>query len=138
MKNTLVVLMVITVMLSASVAAKDIVVDRANFGLLTQSDFTDFITEFGSAVYFHPLAPAETLGITGFDVAGEVVFADISHQENFWKFMTEDNDTANFLPIPRLHIQKGLPGRIDIGAMFVSVPDSNIRIWGGGTQGRHH
>ena len=131
MKHTLIVLMIITVMLSASVTAKDIVVDRANFGLLTQNDFTDFITEFGSAVYFHPMAPAETLGITGFDVAGEVVFADISHQENYWKFMTEDNDTISFLPVPKLHVQKGLPGRIDIGAMFSSVPDSNIKIWGG-------
>ena len=130
MKHTLIVLMVITVMLSASVAAKDIVIDRTNFGLLSQDDFTDFITELGSAVYFHPMAPAETLGITGFDVAGEVVFADISHQENFWKFMTEDNDTISFLPVPRLHVQKGLPGRIDIGAMFSSVPDSNIKVWG--------
>ena len=131
MKDTRIVLVLISAMLCASVAANDIVVARANFGLLTQDDFTDFITELGSAVYFHPLAPAETLGITGFDVAGEVVFTDISHQENFWKFMTEDNDPVSFFPVPKLHVQKGLPGRIDIGAMFASVPDSNIRMWGG-------
>ncbi len=131
MKDTRLVLLLIVAMLCASVGAKDIVIDRANFGLLTQNNFADFVTELGSAVYFHPLAPAETLGITGFDVAGEVVFTDISHQKNFWKFMTEDNDTISFLPVPRLHIQKGLPGKIDIGAMFASVPDSNIKIWGG-------
>ena len=38
--------------------------------------------------------------------------------------------TMSFLPVPRLHLQKGLPGRIDIGAMFSSVPDSNIKVWG--------
>lgn len=130
MKNTLLVFVILSVMLTRSVAAKDIVVDRANFGALNSSDFADFMTELGSAAYFHPLAPAETLGITGLDVAAEVVFADVSHQENFWKFMTEDNDSISFFPVPRVHVQKGLPGRIDIGGMFAAVPDSNVKLWG--------
>ncbi|MCK5716201.1 MAG: hypothetical protein KAH77_01840, partial [Thiomargarita sp.] len=32
--------------------------------------------------------------------------------------------------VPRIHVQKGLPFGVDIGAMYVSVPDSNIQLWG--------
>ena len=131
MKMGFVVLIVLSLYVLAPTSAKDIVLDPVNFGLLTQSDFDNFITEFGSAISFLALTPAKTLGVVGFDVAVDVVVTDINHNANYWKFLVEGNDPASYLSIPRLHVQKGLPGKIDIGGMYAAVPDSNIRVWGG-------
>ncbi|MCH8193169.1 MAG: hypothetical protein IIA65_04020 [Planctomycetes bacterium] len=126
-----VVPMVVSLFTLAPTSAKDIVFDPVNSGLLTQSDFDNFITEFGTAISFLALTPAKTLGVVGFDVSVEVAVTDINHNANYWKFLVEGNDTTNYLPIPRLHVQKGLPGKIDIGGMVAAVPGSNIRVWGG-------
>lgn len=98
--------------------------------VITQEDFKEFTKEFGSALLFNPMAPAEPLGILGFDVSLETVFTDISDDKGFWKKLVDDNDPYSFLPVPRLHVQKGLPYNIDVGAMFTSVPDTNIQLWG--------
>lgn len=131
MKMGFMVLMVVSLFVLAPTSAEDIVFDPVNFGLLTQSDFDNFITEFGTAISFLPLTPAKTLGVTGLDVSVEVVVTDINHNANYWKYLVEGNDTTRYLPIPRLHVQKGLPGKIAIGGMVAAVPGSNIRVWGG-------
>jgi hypothetical protein len=97
---------------------------------ITQQEFQDFVKEFGTAVVFNPMSPAEPLGILGFDVSVETVVTDISENENYWKKMVDDNDPFSYLPVPRLHVQKGLPFGIDVGAMYSSVPGSNISLWG--------
>ena len=40
-------------------------------------------------------------------------------------------DFPEMLPIPRLHVQKGLPFGIDLGAIYSSIPSTNISLWGG-------
>ncbi len=131
MKMAFVVLIVVSLFALAPTSADDIVFDPVNFGLLTQGDFDNFITEFGTAISFLHLTPAKTLGVVGFDVSVEVIVTDINHDANYWKYLVEDNDTIGYFPIPRLHVQKGLPGKIDIGGMLASVPGSNVRVWGG-------
>ncbi len=98
--------------------------------VITQDDFKDFAKEFGSALLFNPMAPAEPLGIIGFDVSLETTITDISSDEDFWKKLVDDNDPFSYLPVPRLHVQKGLPFNIDVGAMYSAVPDTNIQLWG--------
>ncbi len=97
---------------------------------ITQGDFQEFVKEFGTAVLFNPMSPAEPLGIFGFDVSVETVFTDISESENYWIKLVDDNDPFSYIPVPRLHVQKGLPFNIDVGAMYVTVPGSNIKLWG--------
>jgi hypothetical protein len=97
---------------------------------ITQGDFKEFVKELGTAVLFNPMSPAEPLGIFGFDVSVETVITDISESENYWKKLVDDNDPFSYLPAPRLHVQKGLPFNIDVGAMYVTVPGSNIKLWG--------
>ena len=97
---------------------------------ITQGDFKEFVKELGTAVLFNPMSPAEPLGIFGFDVSVETVITDISEGENYWKKLVDDNDPFSYLPAPRLHVQKGLPFNIDVGAMYVTVPGSNIKLWG--------
>ena len=130
MKKYLVFTSVLCLVVSVSVHAKDIEMDPVNFGLLSQNDFEDFITELGTAVSFVPMTPAEPLGITGLDVALEVAVTDINHSQNYWKYMVEDNDPMDLLPVARIHVQKGLPMNIDIGGMYAMLPDSNIEAWG--------
>ena len=99
-------------------------------GGMTDSDFKDFALELGSAIAFSPMAPAEPLGITGFDVSLEATVADISDGERYWENMSKDGDPSSFLMFTKLHAMKGLPYNIDIGAMVGSVANSNVQAWG--------
>lgn len=97
---------------------------------LTQTEFSDFISEFGTSVLFNPMAPAEPLGMLGFDVSLETVITDISDDKAYWTKVLDDHDPYSYLVVPRLHVQKGLAFNLDVGAMYVAVPDSNITLWG--------
>lgn len=106
--------------------AKDI---NLNSGL-TQGNFESASREMGVALSFNPMSPAEPLGITGFDAGAELVLTDLSDNKKYIEYFFENNDAPFMLPVPRLHIQKGLPFGIDIGAMYSSVPASNVKLWG--------
>jgi hypothetical protein len=119
-------LMLVLLSVTSLATAKDIeFTDK-----ITQGDFKNFVKEFGTALSFNPMAPAEPLGITGFDASVEMVITDISDQEQYWQKLVDDNDPYSFLAVPRLHVQKGLPFNIDVGAMYMAVPNSNIKLWG--------
>ncbi|MBE9562535.1 MAG: hypothetical protein IMF12_06705 [Proteobacteria bacterium] len=97
---------------------------------ISQDSFENFIEEFGTGLLFNPMAPAESLGMLGFDVAVETVITDISDEQEYWINLVSDNDPSSYMLVPRLHVQKGLPFNIDVGAMYVSVPNSNVKVWG--------
>ena len=121
-----ILIMIMALLVTSLSYAKDIDLTTG----IIQDEFNEFIKEIGTALLFNPMAPAETLGITGFDVSVEAVVTDISDQEGYWhKFLGGESASA-YVGVPRIHIQKGLPFNIDIGAMYVSVPDSNIQLWG--------
>jgi hypothetical protein len=119
---------VFTVLLLATPAFADDI--RINTDQLLQGEFNDFVGEFGMALSFNPMAPAEPLGITGFDISAEVVLTDISDNKGYWKKMVDSSDVPSYLPVPRLHVIKGLPFHFDVGAFYSAVPDSNIKLWG--------
>lgn len=125
MKKTFFVLLF--VFLASFVLAKDI---EFTDSTLTQGEFESFTKELGVALSFNPMSPAEPLGITGFDIGAELVITDISDNKKYWKALIDDNDPYSYVPVPRLHVQKGLPFNIDVGAMYSAVPDSNIKLWG--------
>ena len=93
-----------------------------------QQNFKDLSKEIGFGLSYFPMAPAEPLGILGFDIGVEVTALDINEDKPYWKQM---GDFPGMLPIPRLHVQKGLPFGIDIGAIYSSIPSTNISLWGG-------
>ncbi|KAA0258551.1 hypothetical protein FHQ18_05175 [Deferribacter autotrophicus] len=97
---------------------------------ILQSEFEDLSKEIGVALQFNPMSPAEPLGITGFDVAAELVVTDINEGKKYWKAIFNDQDPYSYISVPRLHIQKGLPFGIDVGGMYTYVPGTNIRLWG--------
>jgi hypothetical protein len=95
--------------------------------------FKSFAREAGAMAAYRGVAPAEPQGLTGFDIGVEASFVDID--SSVWnEVLTETTDPPSYLVVPRLHLRKGLPFNIDVGAMYAQVPDSNITLWGGELQ----
>lgn len=94
----------------------------------TQAQFKEFTKEAGAAISYKNAAPAEPLGITGFEIGLEVSAADVSGSEHMNKAF--GGDAPAYVALPKLRARKGLPLGIDVGAMYSYVPDSNIKLWG--------
>jgi hypothetical protein len=96
----------------------------------TNDMFQSLVKELGVALAFNPMAPAEPLGITGFDVSAETVFTMINSNKKYWDKIFSDNDAPAGFPVPRLHAMKGLPFNIDVGAIYSRVPNTDINLLG--------
>lgn len=96
---------------------------------LAQGEFKDLSKEAGAAIAYRNTAPAEPLGITGFDAGVEVSAVDIKKESAYWQ-SAFGNNAPSFLYIPKIRVRKGLPFGIDVGAMYSYLPDSNIKIYG--------
>ncbi|MFH2012233.1 MAG: hypothetical protein ABIJ37_05990 [Pseudomonadota bacterium] len=97
---------------------------------ITQSYFEKFSKELGTALSYKALAPAEPLGITGFDIGIEISATDIDEGADYWRYATNNADMPSMIPLPKLYIRKGLPFNIDVGAIFSKLPNSNISLFG--------
>jgi len=124
MKKLLAITIAVLLMSSLAWAGK---ADIALTGLANQQ-FEDLSRQLGLAVAYKPVAPAEPLGILGFDIGIEATFTDIDDDSTFWAAAAPD--VPGMLPLPKLHAAKGLPFGIDIGAVYSEVPDSNISLIG--------
>lgn len=111
-----------------STYAGDSDISLPNNGFI-QSEFDTLIEELGVAVAYNGVAPAESMGVTGFDVA--VAIAGIELNETVWNQVVSDGSAPSTLPVPKLIVRKGLPFGVDIGLNYTSVPDSNVKIIGG-------
>jgi len=100
-------------------------------GLDTQAEFENLAKELGLALSYLPMSPAEPLGITGFDVGVEGTFAKIESDATYWAEALSDNTAPDYLIVPKLHVQKGLPFGIDVGAILAKAPGSNVALFGG-------
>lgn len=96
---------------------------------LSQSSFNTLVDELGMVAAYAPFSPAETLGVTGFELGASLTMARID--DSVWNDALSDADAPSMLPVPRLMLRKGLPLGIDIGASYTSIPDSNVSIIGG-------
>src|SRR4030066_2052287 len=92
-----------------------------------QAAFDDLSKEVGLLISYIPLAPAEPLCVLGFDIGIEVTGANIS--DGPWE--NAISNAPDYLILPKIHVQKGLPFGIDVGAVFSTVPGSNITLYGG-------
>ncbi len=100
-------------------------------GTLTREDFRSLTRQLGFAASYFPLAPAAPLGILGLDAGVEATVVKIAKNSSFWQRAVGDGNPPSYLVVPRLHVQKGLPFDLDIGASFTSVPTTDISIIGG-------
>lgn len=90
--------------------------------------FRDLSRQIGMAVAYKPVAPAEPLGILGFDIGIEATFAKIDNDSTFWQDAAPD--MPSMLPIPKIHLAKGLPFGIDVGVIYSEIPESKISLLG--------
>lgn len=108
-------------------AGNDIKLDPS----IVQKQFEDLSKEVGLIISYVPLAPAEPLGITGFDIGIEVTAANISSGSSFWELAISDQKPPDYILLPKVHVQKGLPLGIDVGAIFATAPGTNVSLYGG-------
>lgn len=93
-----------------------------------QSEFRLLSEDLGAALSYKPLAPAEPLGITGFDIGVSATATRLEHSAVLDK-VTSSNAPSTVV-VPRIQAVKGLPFNIDIGASYAGVPGSNIKLIG--------
>jgi hypothetical protein len=94
---------------------------------LVQGQFNQLVREAGMLAAYRGVAPAEPQGITGFDIGVEASFVKLDSP--VWDDVLE-RGAPSYLAVPRLHLRKGLPFNLDIGASYAAVPDSNIELFG--------
>jgi hypothetical protein len=95
-----------------------------------QTDFRLLSEDLGAALSYKPVAPAEPLGLLGFDFGIEATVTNLENNEIFQR-ATGSSDTPSDVIVPKVHVHKGLPLRINVDAFYSSVPDTNIELVGG-------
>lgn len=80
-----------------------------------------FHEHFSLAAYPFPRHSAAPLGITGFDVWGDVVAAPDFVDEPFAALAIDGDVTGDILAFYRVGARKGLPGGFDVGAAYTRV-----------------
>lgn len=95
-----------------------------------QNDFRQLSEDLGAALSYKPVAPGEPLGLLGVDVGIEVTATDLQGS-NVYQRVTGDSNNTDYLLVPKLHVHKGLPWRLNVDAFYSTVPDSNIELLGG-------
>lgn len=101
--------------------------DLDNLRDLTQAEFGKLSKDITAATSYKGVSPAEPLGITGFDIGVEVTSTKMEHGD-IWKKAGAD---ASTIYMPKVHIHKGLPFDIDIGASLSAIPGTDIKLVGG-------
>ncbi|QYF92357.1 hypothetical protein KY495_16570 [Massilia sp. PAMC28688] len=100
--------------------------DLDNVRNLTQAEFARLSKDFTAAASYKAVAPAEPLGITGFDVGLEVTSTKMEHGD-IWKKAGADSST---IYIPKVHVHKGLPFGIDVGASLSAISGTDAKLGG--------
>ena len=99
-------------------------------GALAQPEFKLFSEDLGAALSYKGVIPAEPLGVTGFDLGLEATSTEMKSSA-LWSKATGGGSAPSSLIVPKLHVHKGLPLNIDVGAFYSAVPTTNIKLYGG-------
>lgn len=97
---------------------------------IAQNSFKLLSEDLSSALSYKAVAPAEPLGLTGFDIGLELSATTMKNADD-WAVAVSDGDAIDTLPVPKLHLHKGLPLDIDVGVVYTSTPSTNIKLIGG-------
>lgn len=115
---------------SAALTQSALAGDLSGLGGLSQSEFRTLSEDFGAAFSYKPIAPSEAQGLTGFDLGVELTGTDMSRSAGALTKAGASESTMNLLLVPKLHLHKGLTGRMDAGAFIGSVPAINANLYG--------
>ena len=96
---------------------------------LVQTEFKSFSQDLGAALSYKAVSPAEPMGLTGFDIGLEVTGTKLNHSDIWDK--ASSGSAPSTVPVPKLHVIKGLPFNFDVGAVYTKIPTTNISLLGG-------
>jgi hypothetical protein len=99
-------------------------------GLLTQSEFRDFSQDVGAAASYKGLVPAESMGITGFDVSIAAGATDLSYRGVLQK-AAAGGSIPSAVPTVSLRAIKGLPFNVDVGVSLTRLTGTGVQAVGG-------
>jgi len=120
------VLLGVTLLIPGMASAASSTIDMTNL-LNKQTLFADLVTDLGSALSYKAITPAEPLGVLGIDLGLE--FSSTKLNSDAVK-TAAGGSGATTLIVPKVHVHKGLPLSLDIGAFVSAVPSSNIKATG--------
>jgi len=128
-----IIIAVLLVLVMAVPAMAKTAFDFNGYSLLAdpQGQFKKFSTDFGLAISYVPLSPAEPLGglLPGIDAGVEATAVKIDKNKPYWAAAA--SDLPSYIVIPRVHVQVGLPiVPIDLGVSYSSVPNTDIKLTG--------
>jgi len=95
---------------------------------LTQNNFELLIENLSAATHYRGVTPTEPLGIIGFDVGISLSGTEIN--DSILDLANAGDFDLSLIPLPRLHVHKGLPFGIDVGAFVAAAPETDIRLFG--------
>jgi opacity protein-like surface antigen len=101
--------------------------DFTNLGALSQPEFRLLSEDLGAAFSYKGVTPAKRLGPIGFDVGIEVTQTDVEHSALFAKAGAGDQSK---ILVPKLHVNVGLLGGIDLGAFIGGSSDLDASVFG--------
>lgn len=126
MKRILAALLLVSLLAAPAFAGKYDITIPPGF----TDNFKDVVKQAGTVIAYRGIAPAEPQGLTGFDIGVEASMFKVD--EGVWNEVISDVPT--YLGVPKIHVRKGLPFGIDIGASYSMVPASNIKVIAGELQ----
>lgn len=95
---------------------------------LAQGEFRGLSEDLGAALSYKGIIPAESLGITGFDLG--VAVSSVSLDSKAYWSKAGSNVSSDAI-VPSLRVHKGLPFNLDLGLMYSQVPRTGINLIGG-------
>jgi hypothetical protein len=117
-------------LLAAAVAAMSPFAAAADFSdlrNLPQAGFRDLAEDLGAAFSYKGITPATPLGVLGFDLGIGVTETRLEHSS---AFRLAGAGSRSSLLLPRLHVHKGLFGRLDIGAFVAGATQVDAMLFG--------
>lgn len=99
-----------------------------------QGAFRDYVLELGNTLSPKLLAPAETLGINGFQFGTQLSITNINETEDYWQLGVEDSNPSSQLMATHLMIRKGLPFSFEIGGSAAYMLNSEL--WAFSVEGK--
>ena len=97
-------------------------------GALGQTEFRTFSENLAAATHYKGVTPAEPLGLLGLDVGIEVSATPVERE--LFDRASDGDYGADSLYLPRLHVHKGLPFGLDVGAFVGAVPATDLSLVG--------
>ena len=101
--------------------------DFSNLGALSQQEFRLLSEDLGAAFSYKGVTPAKRLGPVGFDVGIEVTQTDVENSALFAKAGAGDQSK---ILVPKLHVNVGLFGGVDLGAFLGGSSDVDASVFG--------